>query len=1184
MKLFKESLESLTTYREICDDLNKGKTPVSLSPCVEPMKAHWMSSFAENWKYRLILTYSDKRVKELSEDYRFYDKNILEYPARDVIFYGADIHGQALTETRMQAVRRLIEKEPVTIITTIDALMDSLLPLSMLEEQVITFEEGMFCEMSAVTKKLVNMGYVRMPQVESPGQFSVRGGILDIFNLGDDCPYRVEFWDEEVDTIRSFDAESQRSIERVTKLSIYPASELVIDGRRKQKGLSALKKETDRLAKRFSESKEPEAVKNVKKIYEDAEEAFSFGFAGTSIESLISYFFTDTVSFLDYFPIDETVILMDEPARLNEKAQSVSQEFTAFMESRLEKGLSVSGQAQALFSERYVFSALEQRRCLMFSLLALHGSPVKSKKNYAVTVDSIQSYHRDFEKLIGDLKRWKKDKYRIILVADSLTRANHLVKMFSEFELSASVAGKDLEAVLPGQLVICSGNLHSGLVYRDIKYVILSESDVFTSSKKKKRRKMKIDDSKKLTTFSDLSIGDYVVHINHGLGIYKGIEKIAVDGIEKDYIRIEYAGGDSLFIPATGLDVIQKYASADARKPKLNKIGGSEWRKTKARVKGAVEELAQDLIELYAVRQKIKGYTFGKDTVWQQEFEDSFPYEATDDQVSAIEAVKHDMESEKIMDRLICGDVGYGKTEVAIRAAFKAVWDHKQVALLVPTTILAQQHYNTFVQRMQDFGVEVRCMTRFQTKAEQKATIKDLKNGLVDIVIGTHRLLSKDIEYKDLGLLIVDEEQRFGVSHKEKLKKLRENVDVLTLSATPIPRTLHMSLVGIRDMSTLNEPPVDRVPIQTYVMEYNEELVREAIVRELARDGQVYYVYNRVIDIAEIALIIQKLVPDAVVEFAHGKMSERELERVMYRFINHEIDVLVSTTIIETGLDIANANTMIIHDADRMGLSQLYQLRGRVGRSGRTAYAFLMYRRDKMLKEVAEKRLAAIREFSDFGSGFKIAMRDLEIRGAGNLLGTKQSGHMEAVGYELYCQMLGEAVRDLKEPDQKTEHFETNVDLNVDAFIPSTYIKSEEQKLAIYKRIAAIDGEAACEEMLDELTDRFGDPPRSALNLLEVALLKNDAKQAYVVSLACKGRETKIEMLPEAPVDPMKIPELITKYRGRMKFKPGPIPYFTLSMRPEEIENILKCEKNVIKDIKSLLVNMKSDIVDNEQI
>ena len=672
---------------------------------------------------------------------------------------------------------------------------------------------------------------------------------------------------------------------------------------------------------------------------------------------------------------------------------------------------------------------------------------------------------------------------------------------------------------------------------------VIAESDIF-GQKKNKKRKKKVYEGKAIASFNDLTPGDYVVHEDHGLGIYRGIEKMTVEGIEKDYIKIECSNNGNLYVLATQLDVIQKYAGSDAKAPKLNKLGSIEWSKTKSKVHGAVADIAKDLVNLYATRQMKDGFCFSEDSQWQKEFEEMFPYEETDDQLNAIDATKRDMESTKIMDRLICGDVGYGKTEIAIRAAFKAVQDGKQVVYLCPTTILAGQHYDTFVQRMKDFPVKVELLSRFRTTKQIKAALEGLKKGLVDIVIGTHRVLSKDVEFKNLGLLIVDEEQRFGVTHKEKIKKLRDNVDVLTLSATPIPRTLHMSLVGIRDMSVLEEPPQDRLPIQTFVTEFNDEMVREAINRELSRGGQVYYVYNRVQDIDEMALKVQALVPDARVSYAHGQMDERSLEAVMYDFINGEIDVLVSTTIIETGLDIPNVNTMIIHDADKFGLSQLYQLRGRIGRSNRTSYAFLLYKRDRMIKETAEKRLQAIKEFSELGSGFKIAMKDLEIRGAGNVLGARQHGHMEAVGYDLYCKMLNEAIKTLKGETQ-VKTFETTVDITMDAFIPASYIKNEVQKLDIYKRIASIETREELMDMEDELVDRFGDLPRSARNLLSIALLKAKAHEAYITEIKGGKKGVRLRMYPQAQIDVTKIPDIVAEYNGLLKFTVETQPFFT---------------------------------------
>ena len=739
---------------------------------------------------------------------------------------------------------------------------------------------------------------------------------------------------------------------------------------------------------------------------------------------------------------------------------------------------------------------------------------------------------------------------------------------------------EDAQRILQaGEIMTFHGSVRKGFEYPLLKFIVISETDIFGRQQQKKKRHKNSGEKysgTKIQSFTDLKVGDYVVHENHGLGIYRGIEKVKVEGVVKDYIKIEYRDGGNLYILATGLDVIQKYASSDAaKKPKLNKLGTQEWSKTKSKVKSAVNEVAKDLVDLYAVRQQKKGFIFSKDTVWQHEFEEMFPFEETGDQLLAIEATKNDMESPRIMDRLICGDVGYGKTEIAIRAAFKAVQDSKQVAYLVPTTILAQQHYNTFVQRMKDFPVRVEMLSRFRTASEQKKVIEGLRKGLVDIVIGTHRLLSKDIQYKDLGLLVIDEEQRFGVRHKEKIKQVKEEVDVLTLTATPIPRTLHMSLVGIRDMSVLEEAPGERQPIQTYVMEYNQEMVREAIVRELARNGQVYYVYNRVNSIDEITNQIAALVPEASVAYAHGQMKEHELEKIMSEFINGEIDVLVATTIIETGLDISNVNTMIIHDSDNMGLSQLYQLRGRVGRSNRNSYAFLLYKKDKMLREVAEKRLQAIKEFTDLGSGFKIAMRDLEIRGAGNLLGERQHGHMEAVGYDLYCKMLNEAVKTLKGTKRADEDFNTYVDMDVDAFIPPSYIVNEAQKLDIYKRIASLENESECEEMRKELRDRFGNIPKSVENLIQITLIRVMAHKRYVTEIKGKVGHVTFYMEPYAPVRVERLPMLLEKYKGTLDFSAKGTPNFVLKYKKnglveKEGERMMKYTNRILTDMAVL--------------
>ena len=930
-----------------------------------------------------------------------------------------------------------------------------------------------------------------------------------------------------MESIRSFDVQSQRSIEKLSSVTIYPACELILTEEQLKKGMERIEKESKKFSEKLrKEFKTEEAHRVEEQMNTLKEEVFAYK-SLANLDGYVRYFYEDTVSFLNCLNVENSIVFLDEPARIREHASAVELEFRESMSHRLEKGYILPGQADFLYSVAEVTARMSAFRLASLAALDLKGELLKPDRKADISAKSISSYNNSFEALVSDLQRYKKNGYRVLLLSGSRTRAKRLAADLSEDGLTSFYTEDPDREIKPGEIMTFYGRVFRGFEYPLLKFAVISESDIFGAEKKKKKKKKQYE-GRKINDFSELSVGDYVVHENHGLGIYQGIEKVEVEKVVKDYIKISYRDGGILYVLATGLDVIQKYASADAKAPKLNKLGTTEWVKVKNKTKAAVNEVAKDLVELYAIGQQSEGYSYGKDTVWQREFEELFPYEETEDQLSAIEATKKDMESKKIMDRLICGDVGYGKTEIAIRAAFKAVQEGKQVVYLVPTTILAQQHYNTFVQRMKDFPVRVDLLSRFRSSSEQKKTIEDLRKGLVDIVIGTHRVLSSDVVFKDLGLLIVDEEQRFGVGHKEKIKKMKEQVDVLTLTATPIPRTLHMSLIGIRDMSVLEEAPNDRLPIQTYVMEYNEEMVREAIVRELSRNGQVYYVYNRVNNIADVAAHIQSLVPEADVAFAHGQMQERELEKIMYDFINGDIDVLVSTTIIETGLDIPNVNTMIIHDSDNMGLSQLYQLRGRVGRSSRTAYAFLMYKRDKMLKEIAEKRLAAIKEFTELGSGFKIAMRDLEIRGAGNLLGVKQSGHMQAVGYDLYCKMLNEAVKTLK-GDSVAEDFNTTVDLDVDAYIPPSYILNEVQKLDIYKRIAGIESQNECDDMKEELLDRFGEIPVPVHNLLRIALIRSQAHRLYITELKGKNGEIKLLIKADARIHAERIPELLGK-------------------------------------------------------
>ena len=1189
-------LLELQEYHNLEEALRRGQGPLQVTGALDSQKVHLMYHLGKergyNWK--LVVTYDDSRAKEIYEDFRSFTRDVWLYPAKDLLFYSADIHGNLLTRQRIQVLRQLMESRGGVVVTTMDGLMDHLLPLQSLKTYEITVENGQVIDLEAWGRRLTLMGYERVAQVDGMGQYSIRGGIIDVFPLTEDVPVRIELWDDEVDSIRTFDLESQRSVEQLERAVIYPATETVLCESWKETGIRRLREEEKIYEKALRQQHKLEEAQRIKSIIGELCDGLEQGLGAGELDGYIRYFCPETVSFLEYFPKEESVFFLDEPGRLKEKGEAVELEFRESMVHRLEKGYLLPGQTELLYPASEVLARIQKPSTVMITGLDQKLAGMKINHKFSIDVKNVNSYQNSFEMLIKDLTRWKKEGYRVILLSASRTRASRLAGDLRGYDLRAYCPdrvegmggagreegmpeenGANEQAVKPGEILVTYGNLHRGFEYPLLKFVFITEGDMFGVEKKKKRRKKTNYQGKAIQSFSELSVGDYVVHEEHGLGIYRGIEKVERDKVIKDYIKVEYGDGGNLYLPATRLESIQKYAGADAKKPRLNRLGGTEWNKTKTRVKGAVQEIAKDLVKLYAARQEKEGYQYGSDTVWQREFEELFPYDETEDQLDAIEAVKQDMESRRIMDRLICGDVGYGKTEIALRAAFKAVQDSKQVVYLVPTTILAQQHYNTFVQRMKDFPVRVDMLSRFCTPARQKRTLEDLRKGLVDIVIGTHRVLSKDLQFKDLGLLIVDEEQRFGVGHKEKIKQLKENVDVLTLTATPIPRTLHMSLAGIRDMSVLEEPPVDRTPIQTYVMEYNEEMVREAINRELARDGQVYYVYNRVTDIDEVAGRVQALVPDAVVTFAHGQMREHELERIMADFINGEIDVLVSTTIIETGLDISNANTMIIHDADQMGLSQLYQLRGRVGRSNRTSYAFLMYRRDKLLREEAEKRLQAIREFTELGSGIKIAMRDLEIRGAGNVLGAQQHGHMEAVGYDLYCKMLNDAVRALKGEEVESESYDTVVECDIDAYIPASYIKNEYQKLDIYKRISAIETGDEYMDMQDELMDRFGDIPRSVDNLLSIAALRALAHRAYVTEVIINRQEVRLTMYQKARLQVEKLPELVSSFYGALKLIQGEAPAFLYIDRRNKNQDSL-CMMVKAKEILEALEKLRS--------
>ncbi|MBO4653618.1 MAG: transcription-repair coupling factor [Lachnospiraceae bacterium] len=1155
MKTFTEPMRASNEFEAVGEHLRRGETPVMVTGCTPVQKAQFMYALGEPYQYRLIIAEDDLKAKILYEDYREFDPDTVYMPDKDLIFFSAGVQGNMTLRERMSVLRRLAETQEnggrLTVVTTIRIGLERLQPLEEILAARLTIARDSEISLTELTKRLTEMCYRRVDQVEMAGEFAVRGGILDVFPISQDNPYRIEFWGDEIDDIKVFDSASQRSIESADGLTIYPAVELVLSEEEREASLARMERDVKQTADKLDAAKHYDESHHLRVMASELADNIRYLPGSVNLGAFIDYFKKDTATFFSYFPKD-TIVFLDEPTNQAENAEAVVAEYTESMTARLAAGSLLPGQLRAINDNRRMFAELAARKTVALAAFVVRDTMIDYRHRYDLGVRAISSYGKNLEALAKDLSTYKKKGYRMLLVCPSHTRAKHLVQELEEYGVISFYTEDPARVVGEREVMIVYGKLRSGFEYPLLRFVVITESDIFGRERAKVERKKS---NRKALDYHELSNGDYVIHENNGIGIYRGLVQLETEGVTKDYVKVEYEGG-TCYVPATGLDVLQKYADADVeKKPKLNRLGGAEWKKTKAKVQKSVNNIAQELVNLYAIRSSRKGFAYEKDNEWQREFEELFPFEETDDQLRAIADTKRDMESDRIMDRLICGDVGYGKTEIALRAAFKAVLNGKQVAVLVPTTILAQQHYNTFMQRLMNFPCRVDMLSRFRTPKEQARTIADIRKGMVDIVIGTHRILSKDVQFKNLGLLIVDEEQRFGVTHKEKIKQLRNDVDALTLTATPIPRTLHMSLIGIRDMSILEEPPLDRLPIQTFVMEYSPEIAREAINRELAREGQVYYIYNRVKDISDVAAKLQELCPEANIAYAHGQMEERVLEKIMTRFINREIDVLVSTTIVETGMDISNVNTMIIDGAERLGLSQMYQLRGRVGRSNRIAYAFLMYRRDKMLTETAEKRLSAIRDYTELGAGYRISLRDLEIRGAGNLLGAEQHGQIAAVGYELYCKMLNEAIRAMKGDTEVRELFETQIDADVDAYIPATYIRNEIQKLDMYKRIASIESEDDVEEMQDELTDRFGDMPDSVDLLIRVAYLKALAHKAYVEKLTIRDGFLVLRMFAKAALHAEGIPEVVEQFRGRLHVQTGEVPVFTYTLQGKKQGN-----------------------------
>lgn len=1079
----------------------------------------------------LVVTHQLVHAQALYDDLiEWVDEDrVFLYPVNELIATEMAVASPELRAERIRSLVEFLNRDDGILVAPIAALKRMLPPKSYWDAYQIELKTGDQIDLEAMTRKLVEMGYERVDMVTSPAEFSIRGGIIDVYPVTEAHPFRIELFDDEIDSIRNFDANTQRSLNNLTAANIVPARELLITEEDMMRAANKLEKKLHEALKRMKASKEKEMLR------ETIERDIDMLKANETFQGMYKYselFYEKTYSLLDYLS-DDTLVIVDDMNRVQEAANNLDKEEAEVQEIMLEER-QLLPHTSFSFDWLAIKNKLTQQR-IYLSVFLRHIAGTQPQNIVNLSSRAMQEFHGQMNLFKNELNRWKKAKYSTIVVANNKQRAEKIRSILLDYGMEFTIQ-EELQLPLLNP-TITIGNISSGIEFPLHKLAIVTESELFKKKQLKRRRASKISNAERIRNYQELKTGDYVVHRNHGIGKYVGIETLEVGGMHKDYLLIQYAGDDKLYVPIDQIDLVQKYVGSEGKEPRMYKLGGNEWQRVKKRVQSSVENIADELIKLYAEREMQKGYAFEKDSDLQREFELSFPYEETPDQLRCIEEIKRDMESPKPMDRLLCGDVGYGKTEVALRAIFKCVSEGKQAAFLVPTTILAQQHYQTMQERFQDYPINVGLLSRFRTPKQQRETIEGLKNGTVDVVVGTHRLLSDDVSFKDLGLLVVDEEQRFGVKHKEKIKQMKTNVDVLTLTATPIPRTLHMSLLGIRDLSIIETPPDNRFPVQTYVMEYNRAFVKEAIERELARGGQVFVLYNRIENIEKVAREIDELVEHARVQIAHGRMKESELEDVMLSFLEGESDVLVSTTIIETGVDIPNVNTLIVIDADHMGLSQLYQLRGRVGRSNRVAYAYFTYRKGKVLSEVSEKRLQAIKEFTELGSGFKIAMRDLAIRGAGNLLGAEQHGFIDSVGFDLYSQMLKEAIDARKEqkPIEAVQPFNPELQLTVDAYIPDSYIGDEKQKFEVYRRFQQFDSNEAIIDFQDELIDRFGEYPEEVERLFLVSKLKMAAKRERVEEIIEKGNriELTVEEERSLKIDGAKLFQLANEFGGR---------------------------------------------------
>ena len=1134
-------------FVDLSKEIEKKQSPISISGLTSVGMTEIISAInTYNKKPMLLVTYNEIQAKKILNNLKTFNQEKVEFfPKKEIVTYDYIAESKDLPYERINTLNKINEKKNIIIVTTIEALMQKLPSKKVLFKDILEFKVGDICNLEDIKTKLVNLGYSRYDLIEGKGQFSVRGGIIDI-SLDEKTGVRIELWGDEVDSIRNFSISSQRSIATIEKVKIYPAHEYVLEDK--------VENICKKIRQKLAEGKQEEIIE------EDIEQIKAGNYI-SKIDKYFDEFYEKQETLIDYLN-DNYLIFLDEINKIEQRQINIMQDIENLSKNLIEK-------------EKIIPEAIKETSEIDFDILENKNEIIYLEKQDAVTKKQAQRYHFEYreinyykseiENLFEDIKNWNKDKKSIYVMVDTKEKAKKLKEIFEkedilckiEEKLDKTIIVKNSESVI----TISIGKITEGFENFEINQIVVSADDLIEGGKKKKTFANKAFKEGEKVVFADLKPGDYVVHKNYGIGIFVGVNTITADGTTKDYIKLKYKNDDILYIPTNQLDFIRKYIGGDSINPPINSIGSKDWAKTKEKVKKNLRAVARELIELYAKREKAKGFAFSPDTPWQQQFEDQFPYQETDDQLRCIEEVKKDMENQRPMDRLLCGDVGYGKTEVAIRAAFKAVMDHKQVAYLVPTTVLAQQQYEEFRDRMKDFPIKVDILNRFKSTKYQNEVVKKLKLGDVDIVIGTHRLLSQDVEFKDIGLLIIDEEHRFGVKAKEKIKQYKSNIDVLTMTATPIPRTMHMSIVGIRDMSVIYEPPHNRKPVQTYVLEYDQEVVKEAITKELERNGQVFYIYNRVDTIQKKADEISRLVPEATVSYAHGQMTGNQIEEIMQDFIDKKSNVLVCTTILESGIDIPNANTIIVENADRMGLAALYQIRGRVGRSDRQAYAYITYRKDKMLSEEADKRLKAIKEFTEFGSGFKIAMRDLEIRGAGSLLGEIQSGHLEQVGYDTYCSLLDEVVKEMQGVEVEPE-LDIQIDLNVTSYIPDEYIPDSAQKIEIYQNIALCKNEEDIQNSIDEIIDRFGNMPSELENLLDIARIKYLAKAQYISKIASK--KTAVVFTFEQSKFNVDITKLINVYKNKLKFSPGVKPMITLEIGTNN-------ERQILNDVTEFL-------------